>query len=142
MGKAQNITTLAGGGPNNLPARSASICVPWAVVQRGTTTYISDNLSNRVFKVDGSGNLTVFAGDIVAIPYNQANHGDGHAATTAALSSPQGIALDSAGNVYIADTANNAVRGRYPDRHHPDRRGRWNGTRATVATAAQRRAQP
>ena len=69
-------------------------------------TYISDNLSNRVFKVDGSGNLTVLAGNIVA-NYN----GDNHLATVASLNSPQGIAIDSSnGALYIADTGNNAIR--------------------------------
>ncbi|MFZ0285224.1 MAG: hypothetical protein WAL32_08325, partial [Terriglobales bacterium] len=62
VGQAQNqntITTLAGGGPNNLSAISSSLGTPWAVVQDSNgNTYISDNLSNRVFEVDGSGNLT------------------------------------------------------------------------------------
>ena len=60
--------------------------------------------------MDGNGNLTVFAGNIVNM-YNQNNHGDGHPANTASLNAPQGIALDAAGNnLYIADTANNAIR--------------------------------
>lgn len=65
--QAQNtISTLAGGGPNNLPATKSSIGVPWGVVQDGTNTYITDTLTSRVFKIDGSGTLTVLAGNIVS----------------------------------------------------------------------------
>ena len=113
VSQAQNtITTLAGGGPNGLSSKSSALGTPWAVVQDAVgNTYISDNLSNRVFKVDGSGNLTVLAGNIVALQnYNAFNQGDNNLATTATLNAPQGIALDSAGNVYIADTADNAIR--------------------------------
>ena len=104
--EAQTISTLAGGGPNNLSATSSGIGTPWAVVQDSTgNTYISDNLSNRIFKVDSHGNLTVLAGNIVA-NYN----GDNHLATVASLNGPQGIAVGSNGIVYIADTGNNAIR--------------------------------
>jgi sugar lactone lactonase YvrE len=104
--QAQTISTLAGGGPNNLSATVSGIGTPWAVVQDSTgNTYISDNLSNRIFKVDGTGKLTVLAGTTVA-NYN----GDNHLATVASINSPQGIAVDANGNVYIADTGNNAVR--------------------------------
>jgi trimeric autotransporter adhesin len=113
VGQAQNqntITTVAGGGPNNLSAISSSLGTPWAVVQDSNgNTYISDNLSNRVFKVDGSGNLTVVAGNIIN-KYNQGNLGDGQLANTASLNAPEGIALDSNGILYIADTNNNAIR--------------------------------
>ncbi|HLW88652.1 MAG TPA: choice-of-anchor D domain-containing protein [Terriglobales bacterium] len=106
MAPAQNIiNTLAGGGPNNLPALSASIGAPWAVAQHGGVTYISDNLSNRIFQVDSKGVLTVLAGNIVP-NYN----GDNHLGTVASIDSPEGIALDAAGNVYIADTSNNVIR--------------------------------
>ena len=66
---AQNISTIAGGGPNNLAATSASIGFPWSVAVDGSgNTYISDTYSNRVFKVTpGSpGTLTIFAGNTVA----------------------------------------------------------------------------
>jgi len=108
--QAQNISTLAGGGPNNLSSNISTLGTPWAVVQDAKgNTYISDNLSNRVFKVNGSGILTVAAGDIVP-NYNANNHGDNNPATQASLAAPQGIALDSNGVLYIADTGNNAVR--------------------------------
>ncbi|MGA9898261.1 MAG: choice-of-anchor D domain-containing protein [Terriglobales bacterium] len=107
VAQAQNtITTLAGGGPNNLPALFSSIGAPWALVQDGNgNTYISDNLSNRIFKVTANGTLTVLAGNIFS-NYS----GDGQQATLASLNSPEGIAVDSSGNVYFADTPNNAIR--------------------------------
>jgi len=106
LAQAQTITTLAGGGPNDLPVTASSLGTPWSVVQDGKgNTYISDNLSNRIFKVDASGTLTVLAGNIFS------NYrGDGQTASLASLNSPEGIALDSSGNVYIADTANDAIR--------------------------------
>jgi streptogramin lyase/glucan-binding YG repeat protein len=106
VAQAQNITTLAGGGPNNLPAASSAIGTPWAVVQDGrSNTFISDNLSNRVFQVNKNGTLTVLAGNIYG-----SYRGDGQLGTVASLNSPEGIAVDGSGNVYIADTVNNAIR--------------------------------
>jgi hypothetical protein len=107
----QNISTVAGGGPNSLPATSSSIGLPWGVVQFKDSggdihTYISDFFSNRVFHVDGSTNtLTVLAGNIVPGYFF-----DGGPATFSSLNGPQGIAVDSNGNVYIADTSNNVIR--------------------------------
>jgi hypothetical protein len=106
LAQAQNISTLAGGGPNDVPVTASSLGAPWALVQDGKgNTYISDNLSNRIFKVNASGTLTVLAGNIFS------NYrGDGQLATLASLNSPEGIAVDSTGNVYFADTPNNAIR--------------------------------
>jgi len=101
------ITTMAGGGPpNNTPALAAPIGLPWAVAQDSAgDLYISDNLSNRIYKVNSSNNLSVLAG-------NSTNNlsGDGGPANSASLGNPEGIALDAAGNVYIADTGNSNVR--------------------------------
>jgi hypothetical protein len=106
VAQAQTITTLAGGGPNDLPVTFSSLGTPWSLAQDGKgNTYIADTLSNRIFKVAANGTLTVLAGNIYS-----GYVGDGQPATLASLNSPEGIALDSAGNVYIADTANNAIR--------------------------------
>ncbi len=103
---AQTISTLAGGGPNNLAATTATLASPWAAVRDANgNTYISDTASNRIFKVDGTGELTVFAGNIV-----NDFLGDGGPATLASLSAPSGIALDSSGNLYIADAGNDSIR--------------------------------
>jgi len=105
---AQNISTIAGGGPpNGVSATAAPIGTPWGVVQDSATgdIYISDTLSNRIFKVDTSNRLSVVAG-------NSVNNfaGDGGPAVNASLSTPQGIALDNNGNLYIADSGNKVIR--------------------------------
>ena len=52
------------------------------------------------------------------------SYGDGGTATDATLHLPTGLAVDKSGNVYIADTGNNAVRRIGDRRHHPTRRRR------------------
>jgi DNA-binding CsgD family transcriptional regulator/sugar lactone lactonase YvrE len=65
--------------------------------------YIAEG--NRIREVKSDGRITTFAGTGAA-----GNGGDGGPATQAQLNSPQGLAVDSAGSVYIADTLNNRVR--------------------------------
>jgi DNA-binding CsgD family transcriptional regulator/sugar lactone lactonase YvrE len=65
--------------------------------------YIAEG--NRIREVKKDGRITTFAGTDVA-----GNGGDGGPAAQAQLNIPQGLAVDSAGNVYIADTLNNRVR--------------------------------
>jgi uncharacterized protein (TIGR03437 family) len=59
---------------------------------------------NRVFRLDG-GQATVVAG-----AGSTGFSGDGGPATAAALDRPHGLAVDAAGNLYIADTGNHRVR--------------------------------
>jgi uncharacterized protein (TIGR03437 family) len=100
------ITTFAGGGSSmgdNGPPTSAQLSNPTglAVDSRGSL-YIAEG--NRVRRVS-NGVITTAAGNGTA-----GNSGDGGPATSAQLNHPSGIAVDSAGNLYIADTGNNAVR--------------------------------
>jgi sugar lactone lactonase YvrE len=74
-------------------------------VDSAGNTYISDTLSNRVFKVEGSGNLTVFVGNTVAT-YS----GDNGSPTAATLNGPRGLFVDGSNNVFIADANNSAIR--------------------------------
>jgi trimeric autotransporter adhesin len=101
-----SITTVAGGGPNNLLATHAGLGYAGGVALDGAgNTYIADSYSSQVFKVDNSGNLTVLAGN-GTVGYS----GDGGPATSAALNGPEGVAVDSSGNIFIADTANFVIR--------------------------------
>lgn len=67
--------------------------------------YIADSANNRIRMVATDGTITTFAGD-----GNPNYAGDGGAATGAELNDPQGVAVDSAGAVYIADTGNHVIR--------------------------------
>jgi uncharacterized protein (TIGR03437 family) len=99
------ISTVAGGAPQATPvaALNASIGQPRKLAVSGSNVYFSSG--NSVFKIDASGALTLIAGNSRA-----GFSGDGGPAVNAQLNSPQGIALDGAGNVYIADSLNNRVR--------------------------------
>jgi sugar lactone lactonase YvrE len=67
--------------------------------------YIADNLNNRVRRITRDGLITTVAGN-----GQLGFSGDGGQATLAAINHPQGIAVDSLGAVYIADTGNNRIR--------------------------------
>lgn len=67
--------------------------------------YLAETNRHVVVKVDAGGNLTTIAGTGV-----QGFAGDGGPATAAQLDSPTGLALDAAGDVYVADTHNQRVR--------------------------------
>ncbi len=100
------IETFAGGGPNNLPAVAASLNNPPAVaVDAAGNLYIAGPAQSRVFRVTNSGLLTVFAGT-----GESGYSGDGGPATQATLGCPTGLALDAAGDLYIADECNSVVR--------------------------------
>ena len=102
-----SISTIAGGGPNNLAALSSSIGYPVAVAQDASgNTYIADSyLSSQVLKVSSAGVVTVVAGN-GTFGYS----GDAGPATNATLNRPQGLFIDKSGNIFIADTENAIVR--------------------------------
>jgi hypothetical protein len=103
------ISTIAGTGECNYggdagPATSATLNQPRGVAVAGGDVYIGDSLNCRVRKVSGGGILT--GAGTGWCQYG----GDGGPATDAAISNPVGVAVDSAGAVYITDTANCRVR--------------------------------
>ncbi|HXN17081.1 MAG TPA: choice-of-anchor D domain-containing protein [Candidatus Binatus sp.] len=102
------INTVVGGGPNDMPALDADIYEPYQIaVDSMGNYYFASYGQNRVFKVNASGLLTVVAGNGLA-----GYSGDGvtGGAAQAMLDSPWGVAVDSNGNVYIADTYNQVIR--------------------------------
>ena len=88
-------------------ATSADFRMPSGLaVDSSGNLYIADTSNHVIRKVSG-GNISTIAGNNgTGAGYS----GDGGAPTTAQLSNPTGMAFDSSGNLYIADTGNNVVR--------------------------------
>ena len=105
------ITTIAGNGiPGSAgdggAATNANLYYPSDVaVDSSGNIYIADTSNQRIRKVNTSGIITTIAGTGV-----YGFSGDGGAATSAQLRSLYGVAVDSSGNVYIADTYNYRIR--------------------------------
>ncbi len=100
------ISSVAGGGPNNLTELSASIGYPGSIAfDTAGNAYIADSYSSHIFKVDTSGNLTLVAGN-----GTRGYSGDGGPATNAALNGPEGVFVDGSGDIFIADTENSVIR--------------------------------
>ena len=102
------ISTVAGGQvpATTEAATAAALFRPFAITTDGTgNVYFTDTGTHAIFKRDTSGNLTRLAGTGVA-----GFSGDGGPATSALMNSPQGVAVDSSGNVYVADTNNHRIR--------------------------------
>jgi sugar lactone lactonase YvrE len=109
-----NLTLVAGTGTAGSAgtgglATAADLYDPqgMAVNSDGTILYFADTYNDRICQVDlSSGILTVVAGQTFTKGYG----GDGGQATDALLNLPQGVAVDQAGNLFIADTGNHRVR--------------------------------
>ena len=108
---AGTISTIAGRGFASFsgdggPAVSAGLSSPWSVTPIPTGgLYIADQNNHRIRRIDGTGTISTVAGTGVA-----AYSGDGGPAALAELNVPASVALDVAGNLYIADSGNNRVR--------------------------------
>ena len=93
------IQTFAGGGPQNVPGTSASLQAPSSVAIDSAGNLFFTNGNNVVLRLDATtGVLTIVAGNAI-----QGYSGDSGPATSAGLAGPQGVAVDAAGNLYIAD---------------------------------------
>ena len=103
------ITTLAGTGSptgnwNGGSAASARLFSPRSVALDGAgNLYFAD--SNRVWKLDATGQIAAVAGT-----GESGYSGDGRPAVEAQVSYPWGVAVDAAGNAFVADTGNHRVR--------------------------------
>jgi sugar lactone lactonase YvrE len=88
-------------------AASAELDQPSGVaVDSDGNVFIADSANDVIRRVDaGTGDITTVAGNHTA-----GNTGNGGSATSAELDDPQGIAVDPAGDVFIADTFNSAIR--------------------------------
>ncbi len=109
--QGQTITTFAGNGTggyvaDGVAATATEINSPWGVaVDAVGNVYIGDSPNNRIRKVNTAGIISTFAGNGTA-----GYGGDGGQATDAMISNPSGVAIDGAGNIYIADNGNARIR--------------------------------
>ena len=105
------ITTYAGTGFHGSSgdggaATSAELNNPAGVaVSPSGLLYIADTFNNKIRVVSSACIISTYAGTGVA-----GFSGDGGAATSAELNYPYGGALDSSGNLYVADTINHVIR--------------------------------
>ena len=108
-----NTTGVAGDSGDGNPATGAQLNRPFGVqADAAGNLYIADTDNHRIRKVTkATGTITTIVnvnGQITVIPTYPP--GDGGPATAATLKSPCGVYLDSALNIYIADTNNNRIR--------------------------------
>src|SRR5271157_1293381 len=110
--KGGTISTVAGDGTGGYlgdaaAATSAELDLPsGVVVDSSGNFYIADTGNYVIRKVSGA-NITTYAGNN---SLGRGGTGDFGPATSAELDTPIGLALDAAGNLYIADSGNNAIR--------------------------------
>ena len=89
------------------PAIAAFLCQPMGLsVDRNGNLYICDQGNQAIREINSLGIINTVAGEDTLIGYS----GDGDAATNAKLSEPIAVALDSTGDIYIADYGNAVIR--------------------------------
>ena len=105
------ISTVAGsgqwgyGGDGGAAVR-AQLAFPYNVAaDEAGSLYIADTWNDRIRKVDAAGVISTIAGT-----GEMGYSGDGGAAVRARLSYPADVAVDRAGNLYVADSGNNSIR--------------------------------
>jgi len=87
-------------------ARDASLRLPYGIAfDKSGNLYISSSTHHVIRRVGSDGTITLFAGNGKA-----GFSGDGGPAVQASLNAPKGLAVDGAGNVYVADSDNHRIR--------------------------------
>ncbi len=99
-------TGVAGYGGDGGAATSARLNWPWGVATDAVgNLYVTDSANHRVRRIDPTGVITTIAGTGLS-----GYSGDGGSSVLSQLSQPTGVAVDTSGNLYVADTGNNRVR--------------------------------
>ncbi|OQX06754.1 MAG: hypothetical protein BWK80_50345, partial [Desulfobacteraceae bacterium IS3] len=109
---ADTITTIAGQGGvagfagDGGPATAAKFNAIYDITKDSAgNIYIADAHNHRIRKIDTSGIVSTIAGTGVA-----SSSGDGGIATAATLNTPYGVAVDSAGNIFIVEVSGHRIR--------------------------------
>ena len=106
------VTTLAGqvsGGLVDGTGAAAKFNYPQGLaVDSSGNIYVADTLNHAIRKVTTSGVVTTIAGGGTTT-YGQSGYVDANG-KTARFKNPMGVTVDSTGNVYVADSANNRIR--------------------------------
>src|SRR5947207_1446649 len=107
---AQSYTIATYAGPgfplNGTLATTQAIDFPYAVISDGNGGfYVSSYAPSRIYRVGTDGRMTLVAGS--GIP---GFSGDGGPATSAQINGPMGLARDTSGNLFFADSGNNRIR--------------------------------
>ena len=128
---AGEVTTLAGStqGYANGTGSAAQFNQPYGIaIDKSGNLYVLDTYNNCIRKITPAGVVTTFAGS------NTSGHADGKG-SKARFSLPNGITIDTSGNLYVADTSNNNIRkvtpagevttlaGKYNSRGYADGKG-------------------
>jgi len=102
-----SVVTMAGSGQGTFAdgtGADASFSKPGSVVlDAAGNLYVADSFNHRIRKITPDGVVTTFAGSSTV----GAANGNG---TAASFNNPSGLAIDLAGNIYVADSGNNLIR--------------------------------
>jgi uncharacterized protein YjdB len=102
-----SVTTLAGSGSAgaiNAMGTSASFNALGLAVDNSGNVYLADTGNHLIRKISAQGLVTTLAGNA-----GVAGSTDGMG-TSALFNTPKDVAVDNAGNVYVADTSNHTIR--------------------------------
>jgi len=109
-GTAGTATATTGSPTPDGTGTAATFSAPAGVAVFGTNLYVADTGNHLIRKITSAGVVTRFAGKLDGSGASAAGDDNGAGLTVAEFSSPQGVAADSDGNLYVADTGNHRIR--------------------------------
>jgi sugar lactone lactonase YvrE len=111
--RGQWIVTVAGGGPGRIPGTATSLARPVALaVGAAGDLFIADSGAEHdsILRLDESGLISRIAGYAAVDCTAQGSLGNGGPARRACVDHPDGVTVDAAGNVYLAESSRNIIR--------------------------------